>query len=323
MVVAAGMLITACVPAAPPESPDSLAGQDAGAGARTAALTRYDITGDGSDRQGHTPVTTTPDIVGMSPEAAATKLAAAGLTLRLTADHEVDQITGQSPAAGQPLPVDGVIEGRLGEPGERFAAVDTAPSNHLSPHTGSSDTRSRRALRRRGTIRVPLTAVRRPQAVPAPSSTPDQPAPPAPRSTPTATPETSPATDITRPGYVLPPATGGGQRINPRQLPAVPFGTELTGDASWYGPGFDGRRTACGGIYDQDAATIASRELRCGTVVRVTGPTGLTVEATVTDWGPTEWSGRRFDLSPAVFNAIAPLEAGVVPVRVVTANVPD
>lgn len=123
--------------------------------------------------------------------------------------------------------------------------------------------------------------------------------------------------------YVLPPHTPGRLRINPRRLPAVPAGTELTGLASWYGPGFHGLTTACGGVYDQNGPTLATRELRCGTVVRVTGPTGLTVEATVTDWGPAEWAGRRFDLSAAVFNAIAPLSTGVIPVRVVTVNVPE
>ena len=56
--------------------------------------------------------------------------------------------------------------------------------------------------------------------------------------------------------------------------------------------------------------------------MRITGPTGLTVEATVTDWGPAEWAGRRFDLSAAVFNAIAPLSSGVIPVRVITVNEP-
>jgi len=36
----------------------------------------------------------------------------------------------------------------------------------------------------------------------------------------------------------------------------------------------------------------------------------------VTDWGPAEWTGRRFDLSRATFEAIADLGAGVVDVKV-------
>ena len=170
-----------------------------------------------------------------------------------------------------------------------------------------------------GTVEVwlgePPEATPTPTPTASPSATPDPTASPSPTATP------APTVDVTT-RYVLPPHTPGRLRINPRNLPALPAGTELTGLASWYGPGFHGLTTACGGIYDQNGPTLATRELRCGTVVRITGPTGLTVEATVTDWGPAEWAGRRFDLSAAVFNAIAPLGAGVIPVRVVTVNVP-
>ncbi|HWB73219.1 MAG TPA: septal ring lytic transglycosylase RlpA family protein, partial [Egibacteraceae bacterium] len=95
-----------------------------------------------------------------------------------------------------------------------------------------------------------------------------------------------------------------------------PVGEPLRGPASWYGAEFAGRRTACGQRFDPAARTLASRELRCGTVVVITGPGGARVEATVTDWGPAPWTGRRFDLSQATFAAVAPLSAGVVPVTV-------
>ena len=167
-----------------------------------------------------------------------------------------------------------------------------------------------------GSVEVWLgtAAVATPTASPTPSPSPTASATPFPTPTPT-----SQQVTVT---HVLPPHTPGRLRINPRFLPAVPAGTVLDGTASWYGPGFHGKRTACGGIYDQNGPTLATRELRCGTVVRITGPTGLTVEATVTDWGPAEWAGRRFDLSAAVFNAIAPLSSGVIPVRVITVNEP-
>ncbi|WP_157965160.1 septal ring lytic transglycosylase RlpA family protein [Euzebya rosea] len=170
-----------------------------------------------------------------------------------------------------------------------------------------------------GTVEVWLGEPPETTATPTPTATPSATPDPTASPSPTATP--APTVDVTT-RYVLPPHTPGRLRINPRNLPALPAGTELTGLASWYGPGFHGLTTACGGIYDQNGPTLATRELRCGTVVRITGPTGLTVEATVTDWGPAEWAGRRFDLSAAVFNAIAPLGAGVIPVRVVTVNVP-
>ncbi|MPZ72281.1 MAG: septal ring lytic transglycosylase RlpA family protein [Nitriliruptorales bacterium] len=105
-------------------------------------------------------------------------------------------------------------------------------------------------------------------------------------------------------------------RANIRTLPATESGTELAGRASWYGPGFAGRQTACGGIFDPAALTLASRELRCGTIVTVTGTGGRSTQATVTDWGPAEWTSRRFDLSQATFAAVAGLGAGVIDVTV-------
>ncbi len=110
------------------------------------------------------------------------------------------------------------------------------------------------------------------------------------------------------------PAPSAG-RTSPRDQPASDPGTSLRGPASWYGPGFEGRTTACGGRFDPGKLTFASRELRCGTTARITGPAG-TVEAKVTDWGPAEWTNRRFDLSQATFAAVAPLSRGVVEVTV-------
>ena len=105
-------------------------------------------------------------------------------------------------------------------------------------------------------------------------------------------------------------------RVNIREVAAAPTGLELSGPASWYGPGFAGRTTACGGRFDPEEPTLATRELRCGTVVRVDGPGG-SVEATVTDWGPAEWTNRRFDLARATFAEVASLGAGVVDVTLI------
>jgi rare lipoprotein A len=99
-------------------------------------------------------------------------------------------------------------------------------------------------------------------------------------------------------------------------MAAAAPGTVLEGPASWYGPGFAGNTTACGGVFDPEGLTLASRELRCGTRVLVSGPSGVAVEATVTDWGPAEWTNRRFDLSAATFRAVHHPGAGVVRVRV-------
>ena len=125
---------------------------------------------------------------------------------------------------------------------------------------------------------------------------------------------TSPGSGVT-PGlenFVAPPH---GPRANIRTLPAAEPGTSFAGRASWYGPGFAGRGTACGTTFNPSELTLASREIRCGTKVVVTGPSG-SVEATVTDWGPAEWTNRRFDLSQATFEAVASLGSGVIDVTV-------
>ena len=106
-----------------------------------------------------------------------------------------------------------------------------------------------------------------------------------------------------------------GPRANIRTLAPAKPRTAYAGRASWYGPGFAGRGTACGTTFDPSQLTLASRELRCGTKVLVTGPAG-SVEATVTDWGPAEWTDRRFDLSQATFGAVASLGSGVIDVTV-------
>ena len=112
-------------------------------------------------------------------------------------------------------------------------------------------------------------------------------------------------------------STTASGRTSPRRMESTVTGTALEGPASWYGPGFEGRRTACGDRYDSRELTLATRELQCGTRVTITGPSGRSVEAVANDWGPAEWTGRRFDLSRATFEAVADLGRGVVPVTVV------
>lgn len=68
--------------------------------------------------------------------------------------------------------------------------------------------------------------------------------------------------------------------------------------ASWYGPGFYGRRTACGGRLTASVLGVAHKTLPCGT--RVTFHLhGRTVTAKVIDRGPFA-AGRDWDLTPAL-----------------------
>jgi rare lipoprotein A len=59
-------------------------------------------------------------------------------------------------------------------------------------------------------------------------------------------------------------------RPPPAPLASVPTGTVQEGIASWYGPGYHGRRTSSGERYDQDDLTAAHPTWPFGTRVRVT-----------------------------------------------------
>jgi rare lipoprotein A len=68
-----------------------------------------------------------------------------------------------------------------------------------------------------------------------------------------------------------------------------------SGEASWYGPGFHGRRTANGERFNQNDRTAAHRTLPFGTLVRVTYQ-GRSTVVRINDAGP--YSGNRvIDLS--------------------------
>jgi hypothetical protein len=68
-------------------------------------------------------------------------------------------------------------------------------------------------------------------------------------------------------------------------------------NVSWYGPGFYGRRTACGQAYTTSIIGVAHRTLPCGTKVTFKNPeNGKVVTAPVIDRGPYV-AGRDWDLS--------------------------
>ncbi|MDQ3871450.1 MAG: septal ring lytic transglycosylase RlpA family protein, partial [Chloroflexota bacterium] len=72
---------------------------------------------------------------------------------------------------------------------------------------------------------------------------------------------------------------------------------------SWYGPGFYGRRTACGLTYTRSMIGVAHRSLACGTRVQLRNGDRI-VTAPVIDRGP--YAGRRtFDLSAGLCSALA------------------
>ena len=73
-----------------------------------------------------------------------------------------------------------------------------------------------------------------------------------------------------------------------------------TGLASYYGPGFNGHRTASGAVFNSSQSTCAHRTLPFGTRVRVVNlSNGLSAECVVNDRGPFV-RGRIIDLSAGV-----------------------
>lgn len=93
-------------------------------------------------------------------------------------------------------------------------------------------------------------------------------------------------------------------------------GHSETGQASYYGNEFHGRKTANGEQFDQAKLTAAHRTLPFGTRLKVTNTqNGKSVQVRVNDRGPFV-KGRVIDLSSSAFKTIASLNAGVVPVRI-------
>ncbi|RKZ01437.1 MAG: septal ring lytic transglycosylase RlpA family lipoprotein [Candidatus Hydrothermota bacterium] len=88
------------------------------------------------------------------------------------------------------------------------------------------------------------------------------------------------------------------------------------GIASWYGPGFHGRRTASGEVFDMYKLTAAHNHLPFGTIVEVTNlENGKKVTVRINDRGPHK-RGRIIDLSYRAAQKIGLIGPGLARVRV-------
>ena len=88
------------------------------------------------------------------------------------------------------------------------------------------------------------------------------------------------------------------------------------GVASWYGPGFHGRKTASGERFDQNDFTAAHRKLPLGSEVKVTNlENGRSITVEINDRGPYA-KGRVLDLSKAAARKLGMVENGVAKVRI-------
>jgi len=118
------------------------------------------------------------------------------------------------------------------------------------------------------------------------------------------------------------PAPGSTSAATPAQAGSteqqvlLPLIESFEGVASWYGPGFAGRRTASGEVFDPAKLTAAHRSLPFGTMLRVTNTqNGRSVVVRVNDRGPFI-AGRVIDLSRGAAEAIGMIGAGIARVRV-------
>jgi rare lipoprotein A (peptidoglycan hydrolase) len=90
------------------------------------------------------------------------------------------------------------------------------------------------------------------------------------------------------------------------------------GEASWYGPGFQGKETANGEDFDQKELTAAHPTLPMGTKAKVTNlENGKKVEVRINDRGPYA-EGRVIDLSNAAAKKIDMKSDGSTQVKIET-----
>lgn len=108
-----------------------------------------------------------------------------------------------------------------------------------------------------------------------------------------------------------------------RQIPPAPLAqgqqiasaTVATGQASWYGPGFYGNRTASGETFRPGTLTAAHRTLPFGTRVRVTNLwNGRSAVVRINDRGPFHGS-RIIDLAHGAAQELGVTASGVAQVR--------
>ena len=87
---------------------------------------------------------------------------------------------------------------------------------------------------------------------------------------------------------------------------AAPLTTSVTvyrpARATWFGPGFYGKHTACGQVMSHALLGVAHRTLPCGTPVSVFFA-GKAITVPVIDRGPFA-NGARYDLTSAVAQAV-------------------
>jgi rare lipoprotein A len=117
-------------------------------------------------------------------------------------------------------------------------------------------------------------------------------------------------------------AGGAGGAAAPSGSATAPSSVRSTGVATWFGPGFYGRETACGQTLTPGVVGVANRTLPCGTLVKVTYKSHSLV-VPVLDRGPYS-HGADWDLTSGAAEALDITETVRIGTHVVgrTANTP-
>lgn len=85
--------------------------------------------------------------------------------------------------------------------------------------------------------------------------------------------------------------------------------------ASWYGPGFHGRKTANGEIFNMNAMTAAHKTLKLGTRILVENiENGMQAVLRVNDRGPYI-QGRALDVSKKAADVLGFREEGIAKIK--------
>jgi rare lipoprotein A len=95
------------------------------------------------------------------------------------------------------------------------------------------------------------------------------------------------------------------------------------GNASWYGPEFNGRKTADGERFDAESLTAAHPNLPFGSLVRIVNPRNGKFEVVrINDRGPYQ-EGREIDVSYRVARKLGLIHSGVSQVRLELMQLPE
>jgi rare lipoprotein A len=121
---------------------------------------------------------------------------------------------------------------------------------------------------------------------------------------------------------IVPLCAGAAMAATGTTAPAAAKAPEVieSGEATWYGPRHEGRRTSSGEVFDSHKFTAAHASLPLGSYVRVVvASTGRSLVVKVNDREP-QHGVRCIDLSRAAASRLGIVGSGVADVKLETAS---